>query len=282
MTNLLSLVSNGVMTSIEQEYGVFLLEGSLNDLMAFPPTKKHSYNDWPEMNGLEYDLSAHYLDSSEITLRFASTGDGLDTFIAALGDSNDTTGASTYRTFYFHLLNLEIQLRFVSESNRSTVGGITTTTLKLSHDSTPLNGYNYAIPTGAVARQYGLLLDDVDVSTYGLQPLEGTSGIIKVSGTVKANQQCKSNYRDGLVYDSGMLRKKERAVSIPFVMRATSIGNLRDNWKALLYDLTRTGARTLEYDSTQYLCFYSSSSVQEFYPQHSWLKLTITFTYING
>ena len=39
------------------EYGIYVQEGGYNELVAFPPLKAVTSNDWQEEDGIEPDLS---------------------------------------------------------------------------------------------------------------------------------------------------------------------------------------------------------------------------------
>ena len=47
-------------------FGVFVVEGGYDSLVAFPPMKSIESNNWAEEDGEEFDLSAPTLRSREI------------------------------------------------------------------------------------------------------------------------------------------------------------------------------------------------------------------------
>ena len=56
------------------EYGVFLTDQGLNEMIAYAPLKAVNFNDWQEQDGIEADLSNPVLDTKDGTMKFAWRG----------------------------------------------------------------------------------------------------------------------------------------------------------------------------------------------------------------
>lgn len=59
------------------EYGIYVQEGGYNELVAFPPLKAVTSNDWQEEDGIEPDLSEPTLNTKEFFLKNCSLRHGL-------------------------------------------------------------------------------------------------------------------------------------------------------------------------------------------------------------
>lgn len=57
-----------------KQYGVYVVKGGWNDLVAFPPLKTVPSNDWQEEDGIEADLSNPVLNTKEVQLKVAFSG----------------------------------------------------------------------------------------------------------------------------------------------------------------------------------------------------------------
>ncbi len=56
------------------EYGIYVQEGGYNELVAFPPLKAVTSNDWQEEDGIEPDLSEPTLNTKEFSLKIVLSG----------------------------------------------------------------------------------------------------------------------------------------------------------------------------------------------------------------
>ena len=53
-------------------FGLLILSGGYNELLAYPPLKPVAYNDWQEEDGIEPDLSNPKLDTKTFSIRFGT------------------------------------------------------------------------------------------------------------------------------------------------------------------------------------------------------------------
>lgn len=56
------------------EYGIYVQEGGYNELVAYPPLKAVTSNDWQEEDGIEPDLSEPTLNTKEFSLKIVLSG----------------------------------------------------------------------------------------------------------------------------------------------------------------------------------------------------------------
>lgn len=98
------------------EYGIYVQEGGYNELVAFPPLKAVTSNDWQEEDGIEPDLSEPTLNTKEFSLKIVLSG--MDYrwggFIERLSDK-------AYHTFDFREIGRTYRLRLVSNPNTDLV-----------------------------------------------------------------------------------------------------------------------------------------------------------------
>lgn len=258
------------------EYGVFLTEQGLNEMIAYAPLKAVNFNDWQEQDGIEPDLSNPVLDTKDGTMKFAWRGSEarLDSFIAALADG-------AYHTFEFVSLLRTFRLRMVSCPNLSYARRLGFLSLRCADDF-PLDGYEYAGPQGSIPEYRDYLLDSRPFTDYGVRVLQGTLDEVLKPAEVKANLLRNIKSVRGALYDGARVTYKSKEVKIRCLMRARTLGELWRNYDALLYDLTRPGERSLycAHTRTSYPCYYKSCAVSAFYPTAKiWLEFTLTLCF---
>ena len=126
------------------EYGIYVQEGGYNELVAFPPLKAVTSNDWQEEDGIEPDLSEPTLNTKEFSLKIVLSG--MDYrwggFIERLSDK-------AYHTFDFREIGRTYRLRLVSNPNTDLATLLGFITIKLADDF-PLDGYTYKEPESTV------------------------------------------------------------------------------------------------------------------------------------
>lgn len=260
------------------EYGIYVQEGGYNELVAFPPLKAVTSNDWQEEDGIEPDLSEPTLNTKEFSLKIVLSG--MDYrwggFIERLSDK-------AYHTFDFREIGRTYRLRLVSNPNTDLATHLGFITIKLADDF-PLDGYTYKEPESTVPGSDYYELDGKPFSVYGVHVLEGTLNEIEKSPNVKTSLLRNINKLNGAFYDGEKVTYKAKDVKINCLMKAASLTELWRNYNALLYDLVRPEQRLLYSDETgyEYPCHYKSCSVSEFYASDKiWLKFTVTVCFIS-
>ena len=259
------------------EYGVYVVKGGWNELIAYPPLKTVESNDWQEMDGIEADLSAPVLDTREIQLKVAFTG--FDSrFFALIRHLSD----GAYHTFDCRHIERTYRLRLVSQPNLSVAQALGAVTMKFADDF-PLSGYTYKKPASNVAAYDDYTFDGVKFTDYGVRVLKGTLDEVKKMPTVKTNLLRNISTQMGALYDGMNVTYKSKDVKINCLMRADTLDELWRNYDALLYNLILPNTHNLWVRelNKEFPFYYKSCQVTEFYPTDKiWLQfvLTVTFT----
>lgn len=262
---------------IYAEYGVYVVQGGWNELIAYPPLKAVDNNDWQEEDGIEADLSAPVLNTREIQLKVAFTG--LDSrFFALIRHLSD----GAYHTFDCRHIERTYRLRLVAQPNLAVAHALGTTTLKLADDF-PLQDYTYEKPASNIATYNDYTFNGRPFTDYGVRVLKGTLDEVKKTPTVKTNLLRNISTQMGALYDGKNVTYKSKDVKINCLMRADTLDELWRNYDALLYDLIRPNERRLRVKelNKEFPFYYKSCQVTEFYPTYKiWLQfaLTVTFT----
>lgn len=265
------------------EWGVYVTRGGWADLIAWPALKTPDTLDWPELDGIEADLTAPVLDTRDLTVEMATRRGtaGVGGIIAQLSDG-------AYHTWQCPRIGGRVYRLRLTEPSALTAyeaDGLTTFTLKLADDA-PLDGYTYQPPASTIrfTGGAGYSLDDTPLTAYGLAVLRGTLAEIERPAAVKTALKRTIKTLPGAIYDAALpsVVYKSKDIRLTCLLRAGTLAELWRNYDALLYDLTRPGERTLTVEALgarAIPCYYKSASVTDFYPDDKiWLSLTITLT----
>lgn len=270
-------------------YGLVILEGGYDSLVQFPPMKAVDYVDWPEEDGIEPDLLNPVLDAKEgIVLRCACVRSPQQENLF----SDLKTGA--YHTFDFKRLGIRALLRLNEVSNLEIVGNLATFTMSLSFDADFVTDFEHyeGVPSSLSSnsnklevRSFGCKIDNVDVSSYGIIPLEGDIEAIARQDVIKQNLKISSKYIGGQTYDGQNVRKKERDVALKFLIRASIPSQFWTQYKRFFTDLVSPGNRVLQYGGKTIKFFYKSQTVNEFsvaYDNSVWCEFTLNVCFYEG
>ena len=258
-------------------YGVYVVHGGWNELIAYPPLKNVNSNDWQEEDGIEADLSAPVLNTREVQLKIAISG-LFSRFFALIELLSD----GAYHTFESPYIQRTYRLRLTQQPNMSAAKVLGTATLKFADDF-PLSGYTYAAPASTVIASDDYAFDGTKFTDYGVRILKGTLDEVMKIPNVKANLLRNIGTQSGALYDGKRVTYKSKDVKIQCLMRAETLTELWRNYDALLLDLIRPDERSLWVNDLEqeFPFHYKSCQVTEFYPKDKiWLQfvLTVTFT----
>lgn len=261
-----------------KKWGVYVVSGGWNELVAFPPLKSVESNDWQEEDGIEADLSNPQLNTKEVSLRIAYAGlyNHFVEFIAMLSDK-------AYHDFDCTYIHRQYTLRMTQMPNLETYPALGFVTIKFSNDF-PLKDYKYKAPSSRIMRAEDYLIDGLPFTNYGCRILQGSLAEIMKTPNVKQNLLRNIATQSGAIYDGAFVSLKSKDVKLQCLMRAETLDELWRNYDALLYDLIRPDERLLEVNDLEqtFPCHYKSATVSEFYPDGKiWLQfvLTLTFTH---
>lgn len=260
------------------QYGVYVVSGGWNELIAYPPLKSYDSNDWQEYDGVEADLSAPVLDTHEVSVKFAVGGlfSRFCAFVELLSDG-------AYHILDCAYIGRKFKLRMTKHPNLEIAKELGTATIKFADDF-PLYDYEgYEEPNGSVVVPTSdYLLDERPLTDYGCRILKGTLSEVMKTPNVKENMLRNISVLSGVVYDGKTVTFKTKDVKLYCLMRADTLTDLWRNYFALLHDLTQPEERLLYVSELEheFQCCYKSCSVTEFYPDgRIWLQFTLTLTF---
>ncbi len=256
------------------EYGVFIYENGYNEILSFPKFKKLDSNNWHEEDGIEYDLSSPKLDARDFSIQLSFNDES-----ARYNSLIELLSNGSYHEFYFKEIGRTLILR-MTDSSLSIRNSIGVLTLVLSDDF-PLEDYSYVAPNGT-ALETDYVLDDINISEYGISVLEGAYQDVEKTPKVKQNLSINTSNISGLEYDDDTIYYEPKEVKIPCLLRADSLADLWKNRDALLYNLSQPNARDLfiQYKGYSFPCVLKSCESKEFYKDPIWWEfdLTLEFT----
>lgn len=261
------------------EYGISVSDVAYDDLVCFPSLKDIPFNDWHEHNGIDPDLSAPVVNARDITIPFYVSGvhSGYSAFLEALADGS-------YHTFNFATIGLTRSLRLKSCGELKSVSGLGSFSLVFSDDDPSVDVYES--PSSVIAKYGDFLLDGVDFAEYGIRFLRGTMDSITQKPDIKENLMRDISVVNGLQYDGLNVTYKSRTASLRCLMRAGSKEEFWRNWNALLYDLVKSGSRTLKVTELgkDIPCYYKGCSVRCFFPDRGkfWFEFTLDLEFYKG
>lgn len=255
-------------------YGIFVAKDGYKGVVKYPSLKEVDTNDWPEADGIEADLSEVFLDSKTFSLDLAcKAGGDTGAFISLLSDG-------AYHTFNFAHLGVVKSLRLVSCPK---LDGYVIRTFSLSlADDSPLAGYEYEAPD-ITGRPSGFEIDGKDLSLYGIKVLEGTMNEIDKTPDVKENLKVAVSNMTGSVYDGQGVFYKSKEVELNLFMH-TSKALFWKNYNAFLYDLTRSGFRTLYVDerTEEHPCYFKQGDISRIaVGDDIWCEFSVTLVFLS-
>lgn len=261
------------------QFGLYVVAGGWNELVAMPPLKTVKANDWQEEDGIEADLSAPVLNTREVSVKFAVADE-----FAGLPDFLDYLSDGAYHTFSCDEIGRSYRLRLTQQPNMKAARILGQATLKFADDF-PLDGYTYLAPESDMTYDGSYTVDGLPFTNYGGRMLKGTYDEVVKSASVKPNLLRNISVLPGANYDGdGSVTYKSKDVKLQCLLRADSLDSLWRNYDALLYDLIRPGERLLGVEALkqEFPFYYKSCQVTKFEPTgRIWLQfsLTVTFTH---
>lgn len=265
---------------IFESFGISVSEESYGDIAGFPALKPVPYNDWHEKDGIDPDLTSPVLDTKAITIAFHFAGSHANyaAFVDILSDEA------------YHLFNF-IEIGCTKRLRLSKCGDIKSTLdlhgFKMTFiDDTPLEGYSYAAPQSAIYPLGDYCIDGVDVATYGLRVLQGTYDSIIKAPDVKLNLTTSNSISSGAKYDGEKVTYKSKSCKLRFLMKSASFEEFWRNRDALLFDLSKPGARVLSVAALDkdIPFYYKKCEVSCFFPDRGkiWFEFRVEIELFKG
>lgn len=242
---------NGVSSTT---FGVYVVDGGYNGLLSYPSMKQPQTTDWAERDGIEVDLTNPKLAASEFSIDFYSES------AIGLFDFMNCIVSQMYNSFWFDDLEMAFDLRVIAVNDFSTE--------KMRKFNVGFQNDNPAfLPIGSpvsLSAITGYKLDNVDISYYGVNLIKGSNDEILKPAPIKENLSINPNHINGLIYDDGIIKRKEKEVSLKCFIRTDSVFDFWRNYNSFLLALVGPGLRLFEYNGVSYQCFYRSSNVVRF------------------
>lgn len=269
------------------QYGVFVVQGGYNDLVAMPPLKDVESNDWHEEDGVEADLSSPVLNSREVSIKFAVSG-VFSRFVAFMTMLSD----GAYHDFNCVSIGRQYRLRLVNENSRKIIRPLETVTLRFADDFPARHIQRFeaaartaqnqeATPASTTTQVDDYYIDGRRLTAYGARVLQGSLAEIVKKPQVKKNMYRNIKTVTGAIYDGVNVHYQTKDAKLNLLFRAATLEELWNNFDALLFNLTRPYEHVLAVTATEeaFYCSYKSCSVQEFFPDGQiWLMVRITLT----
>jgi len=256
------------------EYGAFVGNNTFARLIEYPKFKDLTSNDWAEFDGIEVDLSAPKLKSKEFDITFVSNETGFFSFMKKLTET-------VYHDFYFPAIDKTFKLRALKQTSNKTTG-FKKFTVSFSDDY-PMSGYTYETPI-PISNITHYLLDDVDLSNYGIRLLNGTSDSLFFQPEIKEHVSVDLPTDKGLLYGSQKLefvpigdptpatvlpanKFKQKEGFLNCIITAPNIATFWKNYNAFIYDLIQPNERVLKTDFffEGFPFYYNGITVSDFY-----------------
>ena len=261
-------------------YRAYVEKNGWNGLLSFPSLKQPDTNDWHEYDGLEVDLDNPVLDTRELTLSLASeTIEGYRSVVSLMGQEKSVhTLTCLGRTF---------KLRMTHVPSLTISRGMSKFNLRLQDDSPLITSYVAPVADyqtfgdNYILGGLGTSQNPVSrsLAAYGISVLGGSQAEVEKSPSVKPNLTVNIASQSGAQYDDAPVVYQARDVRLNCLMRTNTLAGMWRNLDALLYDLVRPNARTLN----GFECYYKSMSVSEFYPDGApWLRFALTLCFFGG
>lgn len=262
------------------EYGVFVEKGGYKQVIQMPSFKKIDTTDWPEYDGVEADLTSPNLDTRQLQIPFCIVNKrwAEDLFIA-LSDG-------VYHDFYFREIGKTYRLRLVSNGTFSSFIKLGKLTLTFADDFPSIGKADpYELGETEVT-QRGYLIEDVDLSQFGIWVLRGTDDSIRKAPNVRGNLKRGNKIMQGVVYDDEEVHFKSKDVTLKLLINAPDLTEFWYRWDAFFqWLIVGSGTKTFYFAGleSEYECFYKSNSVSRFevlqHNGHVWCEFSVVLTF---
>lgn len=257
------------------EYGVSVVWEGYKGIISRPQFKKIDFNDWPEEDGIEADLSEPVLDTRDLNISFACLNAELACdFIVLLSDKG-------YHDFDFMEIGCKLKLRLVSQPNKDTFFSLEKFTLQFADDFPFQDVVQQPVDLGVSQPEYEL--DDTPFSAYGVWLTEGADDNIEKSPAVKKNLLVNINNRKGAIYDGQKVVFQSKDVPLKCGIKAPDVETFWRNYNALFHVLIQPGERQFYSDrlGESYPCYYKSMDCNVFDIIRGcvWCEFTLTFVF---
>lgn len=262
------------------DFGVYVEDGELGQLIQFPSFKTIDSTDWPDEDGEEYDLTAPVLDTRTLQIAFCVSN------VRYAEDLFDCLSQGAYHEFKVPVLGKAWKLRMTTNGSFSSHLSLGKLTLTFADDfplvptASPLDFGK----SGVV--QFGYELDGVDMSRFGAYILRGSHNDLRKAPQVKQNLTINTKNSAGVNYDAEEVYFKPKDVTLNVLIKTSTVAEFWERYNALFAALLKPEVRKFYVKETnaEYECFYSKESVQNFHlsPDGSvWCQFALTLKFVS-
>lgn len=270
-----------------KKYGIVITEGSAESLMQFPALYEPQKNEWEDQDGIEVDLSSPALMPREITVKFAAIRQ--IAYVAAFLKEIAEQGLNE---FIIPEIGATRNLRYIKcDKLEGEVFKLRKFEVVFTEDK-PLLGYVYSEPTTSLMGNDGYLIGTQGqqgskaLRDYNFITLQGTNESIEKAATKKPALTTKYAGETGQTYDyHASARFSEKYATIAGLIITETAAEFNQKMDALLYDLTRPGARILHRTEKLDLEFYYHScrvrKIESYRKNGIWCEMDINIVITN-
>lgn len=235
---------------IYAQYGVIIAENGYNDFLTFSAMVEPDKNDWPELDGIEVDLSAPTFQPREITVPFAVvSGTNWKGFYTMLT-------ASGYRSVNIPALQKTWSLRVSEMPAFEEFPQGATFDVKFVEDVPVIGSYPVANGTSPIV--CAVAMDGKTLDKYGVIVENGLNDLQKPAA-IKKTLSRKNSLISGQIYDTQLVRFSEKEVTLKCCLNAAQMADFWNLHNAFFGDLTKAGERAFTFGGQTYYGYYRKS-----------------------
>ena len=262
------------------EYGIFVEQYGLKELIAMPSFKKIDSTEWDEYDGEEYDLTNPVLDAHTLTLQFYV----MDIFAA--GDLFEVLSNKAYHDFEFREIGRTYRLRLSNNSQLSRKIKVGKTSLTFVEDQPKIPSKQPFANAPQGFNQEGYMLDGIDFSRFGIYILHGTDEGVMKAPQVRENVIYDDPTKNGAIYDDYQVKYKTKQAQLKLLIHADNIADFWARYDAFFSKLLKPETRTFYLPSNyeEYDCFYRKMNIAKFDILKTgkvWCEFSVTLQFTN-
>lgn len=240
------------------DFGVYLEDNGLGQLIQFPSFQKIDSTDWPDEDGEEYDLTAPTLDTRTLQLPFNISN------VRYAEDLFDVLSQGAYHLFHVPALGKTWKLRMTTNGSFSSHVTLGKLTLTFADDFPVVPDAEHLDFGESGVLQFGYELDGVDMSQFGAYVLKGSHNDLRKAPQVKTNLTVKTKGMTGVQYDGEEVFFKPKDVTLNLFIKTSTAEEFWLRYDALFCALLKPELRKMyfEENNAEYECYYNKQSVQ--------------------
>lgn len=274
------------------EYGLFIKDGGLAALLAWPQFKNVKIYNWAEEDGIIADLRNMRLDGRNVSVQFHMEHSDAPSMARKL---ERMLTSVTYHAIRCLTLGKTYTMRYVSNGSFSMNDDFDTLAITFAEDmvSKPVIGhtatldfgdhtetFTIAVPESSSTPASGYLLDGIEMSMFGMYVTHSTFDTFQKMPSAKEKMKRGVSIQSGYIYDGTGAEKVSYAdVTLNIHVRTSSVTEFWQRWYAMFAILFANGSHTIEGGGRRCECYYKSMKPTRFYPLSDggvWCDFSVT------